>query len=125
MSYLFFPLPIFILFTNPPECLLFDFRRMFPTVKIRVHNMDPNVNYIVFLDILPVDDKRYRYVYHRYDRMIKFKIFELSNAKNIRVADYFPISFTSHLSPPLALKVFFPNRCCDVFRSDSGAFLLA
>lgn len=38
---------------------------MFPTVKIRMHNMNPETNYVVFLDILPVDDKRYRYVYHR------------------------------------------------------------
>ncbi|XP_059473469.1 T-box transcription factor TBX18-like isoform X2 [Neocloeon triangulifer] len=39
-------------------------RRMFPTVKVRVQNLDPETSYIIFMDILPVDDKRYRYVYH-------------------------------------------------------------
>ncbi|KAF4519800.1 hypothetical protein B566_EDAN006814 [Ephemera danica] len=39
-------------------------RRMFPTVKARLHGLVSDANYIVFLDILPLDDKRYRYVYH-------------------------------------------------------------
>jgi hypothetical protein len=39
---------------------------MFPTVKVRLSGLDPAASYIVFLDIVPVDDKRYRYVYHRY-----------------------------------------------------------
>jgi hypothetical protein len=38
---------------------------MFPTVKVQLSGLDPAASYIVFLDIVPVDDKRYRYVYHR------------------------------------------------------------
>ena len=43
----------------------FPNRRMFPTVKVRLSGLEPTATYIVFLDIVPVDDKRYRYVYHR------------------------------------------------------------
>ncbi|XP_037081628.1 T-box transcription factor TBX22-like, partial [Pollicipes pollicipes] len=39
-------------------------RRMFPTVKVRLHGLQPSDSYIVYMDIVPVDDMRYRYVYH-------------------------------------------------------------
>ncbi|XP_068085213.1 T-box transcription factor TBX15 [Anabrus simplex] len=45
-------------------------RRMFPTVKVRLSGLDPAASYIVFLDIVPVDDKRYRYVYHSSQWMV-------------------------------------------------------
>jgi T-box protein 18 len=38
---------------------------MFPTLKIRVAGLDPKEMYLFFLEIVPFDDKRYRYVYHR------------------------------------------------------------
>ncbi len=38
---------------------------MFPTLKIRVSGLDPDKAYAVFLEIVPFDDKRYRYVYQR------------------------------------------------------------
>jgi len=38
---------------------------MFPTVKVRLSGLESTATYIVFLDMVPVDDKRYRYVYHR------------------------------------------------------------
>jgi len=38
---------------------------MFPTVKVRLSGLEPTATYIVFVDMVPVDDKRYRYVYHR------------------------------------------------------------
>ena len=41
------------------------FRRMFPTLRISVNGVDPKANYMVLMDIVPVDDKRYRYAYHR------------------------------------------------------------
>lgn len=41
------------------------FRRMFPTVKIRLEGCDPDANYYVFLDVVPVDSRRYRYVYNK------------------------------------------------------------
>uniref|UniRef100_A0AC34FGS3 T-box domain-containing protein n=1 Tax=Panagrolaimus sp. ES5 TaxID=591445 RepID=A0AC34FGS3_9BILA len=40
-------------------------RRMFPTVKIRLEGCDPDSLYYVFLDVVPVDDRRYRYVYNK------------------------------------------------------------
>ncbi|XP_029201708.2 T-box transcription factor TBX20-like isoform X2 [Acropora millepora] len=40
-------------------------RRMFPTLRISVNGVDPKANYMVLMDIVPVDDKRYRYAYHR------------------------------------------------------------
>ncbi|KAH9424032.1 T-box transcription factor tbx20 [Dermatophagoides pteronyssinus] len=40
-------------------------RRMFPTCRVSFHNTDPMARYAVLMDILPVDNKRYRYAYHR------------------------------------------------------------
>ncbi|XP_046390484.1 T-box transcription factor TBX20-like [Ischnura elegans] len=45
-------------------------RRMFPTVKVRISGLDPEASYILFLDVVPVDDKRYRYVYHSSQWMV-------------------------------------------------------
>ena len=45
-------------------------RRMFPTLKIRVRGLDPAKNYLFALEIVPFDDKRYRYVYHSSQWMI-------------------------------------------------------
>ena len=39
-------------------------RRMFPAIRIRVTGLDPKAYYILILDIVPVDNKRYRYAYH-------------------------------------------------------------
>ncbi|XP_064466361.1 T-box transcription factor TBX20-like isoform X2 [Ornithodoros turicata] len=40
-------------------------RRMFPTVRVSFTGVQPDARYIVLLDIVPVDNKRYRYAYHR------------------------------------------------------------
>lgn len=40
-------------------------RRMFPTLRISFTGVDPLKRYIVLMDIVPVDNKRYRYAYHR------------------------------------------------------------
>ena len=42
-------------------------RRMFPTVRVSFGNIDPEpgTRYLVLLDIVPCDNKRYRYAYHR------------------------------------------------------------
>lgn len=40
-------------------------RRMFPTVRVSFTHLNPNKKYFVLLDIVPVDNKRYRYAYHR------------------------------------------------------------
>uniref|UniRef100_A0A8C0GGF9 T-box transcription factor TBX20 n=1 Tax=Chelonoidis abingdonii TaxID=106734 RepID=A0A8C0GGF9_CHEAB len=40
-------------------------RRMFPTIRVSFSGVDPEARYIVLMDIVPVDNKRYRYAYHR------------------------------------------------------------
>ncbi|KAL4613039.1 T-box transcription factor TBX20 [Arapaima gigas] len=40
-------------------------RRMFPTIRVSFSGIDPDAKYIVLMDIVPVDNKRYRYAYHR------------------------------------------------------------
>ncbi|XP_074595373.1 uncharacterized protein LOC141850610 isoform X1 [Brevipalpus obovatus] len=43
-------------------------RRMFPTIKVSFTGLDfvgKNMRFLVLLDIVPVDNKRYRYAYHR------------------------------------------------------------
>ena len=38
---------------------------MFPTVRCSFTNLKPDQKYWVLLDIIPCDNKRYRYAYHR------------------------------------------------------------
>ncbi|XP_071785640.1 T-box transcription factor TBX20-like isoform X1 [Asterias amurensis] len=40
-------------------------RRMFPTVRVSFNGLSPDARYVVMLDIVPLDNKRYRYAYHR------------------------------------------------------------
>ncbi|XP_050397967.1 T-box transcription factor TBX20 isoform X2 [Patella vulgata] len=40
-------------------------RRMFPTLRVSFTGLDPDQKYLVLMDIVPVDNKRYRYAYHR------------------------------------------------------------
>ncbi|CAN8001308.1 unnamed protein product [Ixodes pacificus] len=40
-------------------------RRMFPTLRVSFNGLQPEGRYVVLLDIVPVDNKRYRYAYHR------------------------------------------------------------
>ena len=46
------------------SCFFFH-RRMFPTVRCSFTNLRPDQRYWVLLDIVPCDNKRYRYAYHR------------------------------------------------------------
>uniref|UniRef100_A0A8C7X8H0 T-box domain-containing protein n=1 Tax=Oryzias sinensis TaxID=183150 RepID=A0A8C7X8H0_9TELE len=39
-------------------------RRMFPTFQVRISGMDPSAEYVLLMDFIPVDDKRYRYSFH-------------------------------------------------------------
>lgn len=39
-------------------------RRMFPTFQVRVIGLDPQICYMMMMDFVPVDDKRYRYAFH-------------------------------------------------------------
>uniref|UniRef100_W5NCU9 T-box transcription factor 22 n=1 Tax=Lepisosteus oculatus TaxID=7918 RepID=W5NCU9_LEPOC len=45
-------------------------RRMFPSVRVKVRNLDPFRQYYIAMDITPVDAKRYRYVYHSSQWMV-------------------------------------------------------
>ena len=38
---------------------------MFPTVRVSFSGLDPKACYAVCMDTVPVDNKRYRYAYHR------------------------------------------------------------
>jgi len=40
-------------------------RRMFPTLRVSFTGLVPDAKYAVLMDIVPVDNKRYRYAYHR------------------------------------------------------------
>ncbi|XP_012285268.1 T-box transcription factor TBX1 [Orussus abietinus] len=39
-------------------------RRMFPTFQCRIFGLDPNTEYLLVMDFVPCDDKRYRYAFH-------------------------------------------------------------
>ncbi|EFX85047.1 hypothetical protein DAPPUDRAFT_3881, partial [Daphnia pulex] len=39
-------------------------RRMFPTLQVRLFGLDANSDYMLMMDFVPVDDKRYRYAFH-------------------------------------------------------------
>ena len=39
-------------------------RRMFPTFQVRLYGLDPAADYMLMMDFVPCDDKRYRYSFH-------------------------------------------------------------
>ncbi|XP_038657895.1 T-box transcription factor TBX15 isoform X2 [Scyliorhinus canicula] len=39
-------------------------RRMFPAIRVKITGLDPHQQYYIAMDIIAVDNKRYRYVYH-------------------------------------------------------------
>uniref|UniRef100_S4RB35 T-box domain-containing protein n=1 Tax=Petromyzon marinus TaxID=7757 RepID=S4RB35_PETMA len=39
-------------------------RRMFPAIRVKVSGLLPHHHYHLAMDIVPLDNKRYRYVYH-------------------------------------------------------------
>lgn len=47
---------------SPPEvtCHPAAPRRMFPTFQVKLFGMDPMADYMLLMDFVPVDDKRYR-----------------------------------------------------------------
>ncbi|ELV12959.1 T-box transcription factor TBX22 [Tupaia chinensis] len=45
-------------------------RRMFPSVRVKVKGLEPGKQYSVAMDVVPVDSKRYRYVYHSSQWMV-------------------------------------------------------
>ena len=47
------------------NALIVCFRRMFPTIRCSFFGIELDARYLVLMDIVPVDNKRYRYAYHR------------------------------------------------------------
>nr|XP_033802889.1 T-box transcription factor TBX22 [Geotrypetes seraphini]XP_033802890.1 T-box transcription factor TBX22 [Geotrypetes seraphini] len=45
-------------------------RRMFPSVRVKVKGLDSMKQYYIAMDVVPVDSKRYRYVYHSSQWMV-------------------------------------------------------
>uniref|UniRef100_A0A8B9BQF0 T-box transcription factor 22 n=1 Tax=Anser brachyrhynchus TaxID=132585 RepID=A0A8B9BQF0_9AVES len=45
-------------------------RRMFPSVRVKVKGLQPLQQYYIAIDVVPVDSKRYRYVYHSSQWMV-------------------------------------------------------
>ncbi|XP_077422366.1 T-box transcription factor TBX1-A [Vanacampus margaritifer] len=39
-------------------------RRMFPTFQVQISGMDPAAEYVLLMDFITFDDKRYRYAFH-------------------------------------------------------------
>ncbi|RVE53962.1 hypothetical protein evm_001365 [Chilo suppressalis] len=39
-------------------------RRMFPALQARLAGLQPNADYLLLVDFVPLDDKRYRYAFH-------------------------------------------------------------
>jgi len=40
-------------------------RRMFPILQVKISGMDPQANYLLMVDFIPLDDKRYRYAFYK------------------------------------------------------------
>lgn len=53
-----------IILTNCLQTVFILYRRMFPTFQVRLQGLDPSSKYILMMDFVPVDDKRYRYAFH-------------------------------------------------------------
>ncbi len=45
-------------------CCFSAFRRMFPAMRVKIAGLDPHQQYYIAMDIVPVDNKRYRYPPH-------------------------------------------------------------
>lgn len=53
------------IFSGVSDCTMFVYmftncRRMFPTFQVQISGMDPAAEYVLLMDFIPVDDKRYR-----------------------------------------------------------------
>ncbi|XP_075746165.1 T-box transcription factor TBX1-B-like [Rhipicephalus microplus] len=48
-------------------------RRMFPTLQVKLYGLDPHADYMLMMDFVPVDNKRYRYAFHSSSWMVAGK----------------------------------------------------
>jgi len=53
---------------------LFIKRRMFPTFQVKLKGMSTVSDYILMMDFVPVDDKRYRYAFHRQVKLLSKQV---------------------------------------------------
>ena len=52
-------------------------RRMFPTIRPIIQGLDDQSLYHIAVDIIPVDQNRYRYAYHkRFDKVSSFLVYD-------------------------------------------------
>ena len=69
---------------------------MFPTIKVSVFGLDPHTKYHMLMDIAPLDDKRYKYAYHRYYHNIVnlayHRYYQYHNIVKLKASDYLNIN---------------------------------
>lgn len=74
---------------------------MFPTIRVSFSGVDPEAKYIVLMDIVPVDNKRYRYAYHRSSWLVAGKADPPLPARFVgSAAGFFPLPFIFFIPPP-------------------------
>ena len=66
-------------------------RRMFPTYQARLYGMDQLEDYMLIMDFIPVDDKRYRYAFHTSNWVVAGKADPTSPPRQVRYKNI-PIS---------------------------------
>lgn len=75
---------------------------MFPTIRVSFSGVDPEAKYIVLMDIVPVDNKRYRYAYHRSSWLVAGKADPPLPARFVgSAAGFLPFSSLYLFIPPL------------------------
>jgi hypothetical protein len=71
---------------------------MFPTIRVSFSGVDPEAKYIVLMDIVPVDNKRYRYAYHRSSWLVAGKADPPLPARFV-LLDFFFFQSKIHINP--------------------------
>lgn len=91
-------------------------RRMFPSVRVKVRNLDPCQQYYIAMDVMPVDSKRYRCVL----RIIIILIMMIKNLK----CHSLPAALLTHARVP-GLQVRVPQLAVDGRREHGPLLHLA
>lgn len=52
---------------------------MFPTFQVHMSGMDPAAEYVLLMDFIPVDDKRYRYRFNLGEEPPKDALFKYNS----------------------------------------------
>lgn len=79
ITYLNLNKQIQLIYYCPNKVLSFFSRRMFPTFQVKIFGMDPMADYMLLMDFLPVDDKRYRYVAQQHTHSLYKQYFKENN----------------------------------------------